>query len=76
MDKTVVKTGDIFLQTKNTIKNISMSNYSILDKEEVMFINIETSKGTLQFAVYNCHNGYYGHAVKVISEQLNVETYL
>lgn len=28
---------------------------------EVMFIDLETSKGLLQLAVYNCHNGYYGH---------------
>lgn len=32
-----------------------------LDSGEAMFINLETSKGLLQFAVYNSHNGYYGH---------------
>lgn len=36
----------------------------------VMFVNIETSKGTLQFVAYNEHNGYYGHEAKVISKQL------
>lgn len=35
-----------------------------------MFVNLETSVGTLQFAVYNNHNGYYGHSVRVASEQL------
>lgn len=35
-----------------------------------MFVNIVTNKGTLQFVVYNCHNGYYGHDALVISEQL------
>lgn len=39
----------------------------------VMFVDIVTSKGTLQFVAYNEHNGYYGHDAKVISEQLNHE---
>lgn len=40
------------------------------------FVNIKTSKGKLQFAVYNAHNGYYGHTIyikfnnKVINSQL------
>ena len=38
-----------------------------------MFVNFETSAGTLQFTAYNEHNGYYGHAVIVISEQLHHE---
>lgn len=44
------------------------------DKEysgEVMFVNFETNKGTLQFVAYNDHNGYYGHEAVVVSEQLN-----
>lgn len=32
-----------------------------------MFINLITSNGTLQFVMYNEHNGYYGHAVSVQS---------
>lgn len=31
-----------------------------------MFINFETSVGTLQLVVYNAHNGYYGHEAKLI----------
>ena len=27
----------------------------------IMFVNIETNRGTLQFVAYNEHNGYYGH---------------
>lgn len=27
------------------------------------FVNIETDRGQLQLAVYNVHNGYYGHKV-------------
>lgn len=36
---------------------------------DVMFINLETNKGTLQFTLYNSHNGYYGHTAKVISKR-------
>jgi hypothetical protein len=42
----------------------------------VMFVNLETSKGTLQFVAYNDHNGYYGHTAKVIAENFNYEAYL
>lgn len=42
----------------------------------IMFVDIETSKGTLQFVAYNEHNGYYGHEAKVISEQLKHNEYL
>lgn len=36
----------------------------------LMFVNLETDKGTLQFVAYNEHNGYYGHAAVVKSTQL------
>ena len=36
----------------------------------VMFVNLETDKGTLQFVAYNEHNGYYGHEAKVQCTQL------
>lgn len=39
----------------------------------IMFVDIETTNGTLQFVAYNEHNGYYGHAAMVISERLNHE---
>lgn len=38
-----------------------------------IFVNVETSLGLLQFAVYNAHNGYYGHTVRIISKELNLE---
>jgi len=31
----------------------------------IQFVNFETSRGTLQLAVYNGHNGYYGHGIIV-----------
>lgn len=42
----------------------------------LMFVNIETDRGTLQFTAYNEHNGYYGHEAIIISEQLKYETVL
>ena len=31
----------------------------------IMFVNFVTSKGVMQFVLYNEHNGYYGHDVHV-----------
>ena len=39
-----------------------------LDAGSAMFINVETTRGLLQFAAYNEHNGYYGHGVRLISK--------
>lgn len=35
----------------------------------IQFIDFVTDKGTLQFAVYNSHNGYYGHGIYVVREE-------
>jgi hypothetical protein len=43
-----------------------------LEDGGAMFINLRTDRGTLQFVVYNKHNGYYGHTGVVVSRQLNV----
>lgn len=63
-----------------TIREIRLTNTLLevenFDKEysgEVMFVNIETSRGTLQFVAYNDHNGYYGHDAVVVSNQLKHE---
>ena len=37
----------------------------------IMFVDLKTDKGVLQFVAYNVHNGYYGHEAKVVSNQLN-----
>lgn len=47
-----------------------------VDIDDAIFINLSTSKGVLQFVLYNSHNGYYGHRVKIISEKLNVDEIL
>lgn len=36
----------------------------------VMFVNLETSNGVMQFVAYNEHNGYYGHSAKVQCTQI------
>jgi hypothetical protein len=41
------------------------------DYVNTLFVNVSTSAGILQFTAYNSHNGYYGHEVTIISDQLN-----
>lgn len=43
-------------------KKVEESDYYD-DAGGIQFVDFVTSKGTLQFAVYNAHNGYYGHAI-------------
>lgn len=38
---------------------------------EAVFVNVNTDKGLLQFAVYNAQNGYYGHEIRILSKELN-----
>lgn len=57
---------DIALNTK------VIDAVSDLEEGDAMFVNLETSNGLLQIAVYNSHNGYYGHESIVISKQLNI----
>jgi len=60
---------NIFLVDTNL--NVERYNEEKLYSPYLMFVNIETDKGLLQFVAYNDHNGYYGHSAIVISEQLN-----
>lgn len=60
------------------IVDIALNNKKIealeyLDEGGAMFVNLETSKGLLQFVAYNAHNGYYGHSAVLVSRQLNHE---
>ena len=43
------------------------------DEFGAIFVNFETAKGLFQLTMYNVHNGYYGHDVTIISNQLNQE---
>ncbi len=45
-----------------------------LDEGDVVFVNFETEAGTLQFAAYNSHNGYYGHTVWIETKKFTKET--
>lgn len=47
-----------------------------LDSGDVMFVDIVTDRGALQFVAYNAHNGYYGHTARVSSTQLTHEATL
>lgn len=47
-----------------------------LDGGDVMFVDILTDRGILQFVAYNCQNGYYGHRATVQSRDLKEERYL
>lgn len=51
-------------------KKIEAEGADSRDEGGIMFVNLETSKGVLQFVAYNSHNGYYGHSATVESEQL------
>ena len=50
------------------VSDVNLMNHEVLNdlyEGDAIFVNLETSQGKLQFAVYNCHNGYYGHQVLV-----------
>lgn len=61
---------DTSLNTLN-IKKVSVYNY-VHDVVGVQFVNFVTSYGVLQLAVYNAHNGYYGHDIKVIKNDVEL----
>lgn len=39
-----------------------------------MFINVETSRGCLQFVAYNEHNGYYSHDAVLVENGTTTHT--
>lgn len=57
------------IRLTNTL--LEVENFDKKYSGDVMFVNIETNRGTLQFVAYNDHNGYYGHDAVVVSKQLN-----
>ena len=61
---------DVYL-TDRALKNYSC--YGEQDPEDgkyldIIFVNVETTKGVFQAAVYNIDGGYYGHEVKISFE--------
>ena len=68
--------GAELLEVKLVDKCLSVSKAPEIYEGDVMFVNFETSKGTLQFVAYNEHNGYYGHDAVVLSKQLTTSQLL
>jgi hypothetical protein len=62
--------------TDELLNKKRLSELDYLDEGGVMFVDIETDRGVLQFVAYNSHNGYYSHSATVESKQLTHETYL
>lgn len=40
------------------------------------FVNFKTSNGLLQFSVYNCQNGYYGHPIYIKFNDTEIESHV
>lgn len=41
---------------------------------DCMFVNLETSGGTLQLVCYNEHNGYYGHHAMLLAGEKEIHS--
>ena len=66
----------IDLAITDTCLNTKKLEEEELYEPDLMFVNLNTDKGLLQFVAYNSHNGYYGHSAVVVSEQLSHEEVL
>lgn len=62
-----IKLTDTSLNTKLLEKEFPYG----FDEGGIQFVDLNTSNGALQLAVYNSHNGYYGHSIRITSRQLN-----
>lgn len=62
--------GATILEIRLTDTLLKVKKFKKEHSGNVMFVNIETDRGTLQFVAYNDHNGYYGHDAVVLSKQL------
>ena len=66
----ILKVNAVEVDEEDYIKSEILKNeLEYVDVLEAAFIHFETNKGTLELAVYNSHNGYYGHEIllKVIA---------
>ena len=62
--------------TDIALNNADLPAADWCDEREIQFVNLHTDRGLLQLAVYNAHNGYYGHSLFIRSMQLNHESVL
>lgn len=65
--------GSELLEIRLTDKAL---NQKVVDESEyyndmggIQFVDFVTDKGTFQLAVYNAHNGYYGHGILVAKDE-------
>jgi len=49
-------------------KILTKMNDAYIDNGEIQFVDFKTNKGVFQLAVYNSHNGYYGHGILVVKD--------
>lgn len=49
-------------------EKVEASDYYGGDDGGIQFVDFVTSQGTFQLAVYNSHNGYYGHGIVVAKD--------
>ena len=65
IQKVEIVTGDNYTKSDLIISNYNGKDTIEVDVKECVFLIVTTDKGELTFAVYNAHNGYYSHDVKV-----------
>ena len=49
-------------------KKLKESGY--YDEEGIQFVSFKTDRGVFQLAVYNYHNGYYGHTIVIDKDEV------
>lgn len=56
--------GSDLLKIELTGINLTTKDFfEYIEDDEIQFVTVTTSAGVFQLAVYNAHNGYYGHSI-------------
>lgn len=59
--------------TNTLLQNINVNDflkdYGTSSEQQIQFVTFKTDRGDFQLAVYNFHNGYYGHEIKIIKNK-------
>ena len=69
--KEIIEVDEYFNTKEFDVKAFEAGFY--MENTQMIFINFNTNKGTLQFIAYNEHNGYYSHNVFLSSTQLKID---
>jgi len=56
--------------TALNVASIKEHDLDYLDAGGVQFVTFKTTRGDFQLAVYNAHNGYYGHGILVAIDDM------